>query len=142
MTKNKQPIKKTRKNVGRPEVTIDYDLVAKLAMIHCTDAEIACVLGCSESKLQHDAKYIETRNANRGKGKVSLRRMAYNRAEGSDRMLEFLLKNYLGMHDKSQIDHTNSDGRMRPAESTVDWDKLDLETLKKLRDACTDQTGD
>ena len=136
MNKSKQPIKKTRKNVGRPEVTIDYDLVAKLAMIHCTDEEIACVLGCSVSKLQHDKKYIEVRNANRGKGKVSLRRMAYSRAEGSDRMLEFLLKNYLGMNDKTAIDHTSSDKTMSPAEPTVDLSMLDVETLKKLRDAC------
>ena len=137
MTKNTPPINKKCKKMGRPVKLIDYELVAKLAMIHCTDEEIASALDLSVAKLKHDAKYVEVRNNSRNKGKASLRRWAYSRAESSDRMLEFLLKNYLGMNDKTSVDLTSSDRTMSPPEQTVDLAKLDLETLLKLRGTIT-----
>ena len=46
-----------------------------------------------------------------------------------------------GYTDKAQVDHTSSDKSMSPTEPRVDLSKLDLDTLKKLRDAVTDPAG-
>lgn len=79
-------------------ITIDTDLVAKLASIQCTDREIAAVLNVSETTLQRRCGALLKKG--RDRGKASLRRRQWTAAmEGSIPMLIFLGKVLLGQRE-------------------------------------------
>lgn len=116
MAKNK---KKTTepKGEGRPLKPIDFSLVDKLCSIQCTGEEIASVVGVDYDTLERriktefDCSFTEYFEAKRGAGKASLRRMQWKAAEsGSNAMLIWLGKQYLGQKDKQDIDLEGSMG--------------------------------
>jgi len=78
---------------------IDRELVLRLAMIMCSNAEIALVLGISEKQVA--SKFKDLIEKGRSIGKKSLRRAQFEKAvEGKDpRLLIFLGKNYLGQKE-------------------------------------------
>lgn len=107
--------------MGRPPKEIDFKILDQLCMIQCTEAEIAAVFECNIDTLEariHEkfgvtfSEYFEEK---KGLGRISLRRRQYKRMmDGSDALLIFMGKNYLGQADKSEVkgtlSHTMYDG--------------------------------
>lgn len=98
--------------MARPKIKIDTDVVEKLAMIHCTMIEIASVVGCSVDTLER--RYADLIKKAKDKGRASLRRLQYEKAQqGNVTMMIWLGKQLLGQSDK--MDQTYS----KPIEPTV-----------------------
>jgi hypothetical protein len=72
---------------GRPKIDIDYDLVAKLAQIQCTVAEMAAILNLSISKLKADSLFMAIHKKGLEDGKRSLRRLQWDKAKGIEGVL-------------------------------------------------------
>ena len=86
--------------VGRPKKKIDYELAEKLASIMCTQEEIATMFDCDVRTLQRDEEFCRVFKKGKDKGKISLRRMQFKKAEkGSDSMLIWLGKQVLNQRD-------------------------------------------
>lgn len=92
---------------------IDYDLVAKLAEIQCTQEEIARILGCSTKTLQRDDTFCLIYKKGLETGRRSLRRFQWKSAEkGNVTMQIWLGKQYLGQKDiitYNNLDDTEDD---------------------------------
>lgn len=92
---------------GRPRFKIDYEQVHKLALMQCTQEEMASFLGCSVDTLHRDAKFRGIYKAGMDEGKSSLRRLQWKAAHaGNTTMLVWLGKQYLGQRDKAEHEHT------------------------------------
>lgn len=88
--------------MGRPKLVIDADLVTSLAEIHCTYDEIAAVVGCSTDTLKR--RFADRIEKGREKGKASLRRMQFEKAqEGNATMQIWLGKQLLGQRDDAGV---------------------------------------
>jgi hypothetical protein len=90
---------------GRPRKGIDLELVEKLGQIHCTDEEIAAIVGVSVETMtrrkRDDPAFATMLATARAAGRGSLRRMQWQAASaGSIPMMIFLGKNLLGQRDK------------------------------------------
>ena len=92
---------------------IDYDLVAKLAEIQCTQEEIARILGCSTKTLQRDDTFCLIYKKGLESGRTSLRRYQWKSAEkGNVTMQIWLGKQFLGQKDiitYNNLDDTEDD---------------------------------
>src|SRR3954452_9371611 len=104
---NKQPDitpKTAPKKMGRPPKEIDTALVEKLCEIHCTDLEIADIVGVSHDTLQRrkqDAAFAAMMAGARSRGKASLRRIQWKLAQSGNAALAIWLgKQLLGQRDK------------------------------------------
>ena len=96
------------KKRGRPKLELDVKTIEALARIHCTNEEIAAVMGCSKDTIENNFSAIVKRG--REEGKSSLRRYMWaNAQKGNATMQIWLSKNVLGMRDD--------------AEDTEDFDK-------------------
>jgi len=84
---------------GRKPIPVDEKLVRDLARIHCTNKEIADIVGVSEDTLtQRFSQLIEK---GKSEGRSSIRRMQYKKAcEGSVPMLIWLGKQLLQQTDR------------------------------------------
>src|SRR3954468_5495009 len=95
---------KTSTRRGRPPKPIDLELVEKLGQIHCTDAEIAAIVGVSLDtfkRRKNEEGFAEMLENARGRGKASLRRIQWQLAQnGNAAMAIFLGKNLLGQRDR------------------------------------------
>ncbi|MDI6804871.1 MAG: hypothetical protein QME58_13710 [Bacteroidota bacterium] len=90
------------KTKGRPLAKIDAKLVQDLAAIFCTLEEIAAVVGCSVDTLSR--RFMEQIKRGRETAKTSLRRLQFKSCKkGSNSMLIWLGKNYLGQREPSPI---------------------------------------
>ncbi len=87
---------------GRPKLIIDYEIVEKLALIQCTEAEISEFLGISVRTLQRNRSFCRIYKKGLEDGHSSLRRLQWKAAEG-----EYLTK---------RIIYTNKDGSTREEE--------------------------
>ena len=97
---------------GRPKFVIDYALVADLAKIHCTQAEIAAILGCSVDTLTRDAEFCGIYQNGLNEGKKSLRRYQWANAEkGNVTMQIWLGKQLLGQRDTPAEDSGSPEAR-------------------------------
>lgn len=86
---------------GRPKKVIDYDTVEKLAGLMCTQEEISHYLDISVRTLQRDAEFCRVYKKGMDKGKMSLRRLQYKKAEAGNATMQIWLgKQYLGQKDK------------------------------------------
>jgi DNA-binding XRE family transcriptional regulator len=89
-----------RKEVGRPRIEVDENIIANLASIGCTQEEIASVVGVGRRTIQRNfGQIIED---NREQGKASLRRSMWKKAlkDENVNMQIWLSKNVLNMRDK------------------------------------------
>ena len=93
-----------KKQLGRPQKSIDQKVLANLSQIGCTQEEIGSIVGISARTLQR--RFADLLEVNKNKGKASLRKKMYEKAmKGNDKLLIWLSKNYLNMVDKV---HTTS----------------------------------
>lgn len=93
--------------LGRPRKDIDEKILGNLASLGCTIEEIAGVLSVSARTLRRN--YAEIIDANRERGKASLRKKLWDKAmkENNTHMLIWLSKNYLGMKDRTVNENIN-----------------------------------
>lgn len=99
VTKPKTKVEQPKRKVGRPKKLIDYESVEKLAMLMCTEEEIANYLGISARTLQKDKEFLRIYKKGLDFGKMSLRRTQFKLAQKSSAMAIFLGKQYLGQSD-------------------------------------------
>ena len=94
--------------MARPRKEIDRDEFEKLCGFQCTKLEICDWFDITDKTLESWCKrtykkgFSEIFALKRGKGKVSLRRNAFNMAEKNAAVLIFLLKNFCDMSDKPE----------------------------------------
>ena len=93
-----------KKKVGRPKIKIDYNLVLELASIFCTQEEIAVIIDCSPSTLQHNPKFLQVYKKGIETAKSSLRRKQFKLADTNAAMAIFLGKNYLHQRDNFEFE--------------------------------------
>jgi len=99
--------------MAKKKIELDWGIFDGLCNAQCTQEEISNILGISISTLVRRVKeekgetyegYYKKASAG---GKASLRRKQFERAEGgSDTMLIWLGKQYLGQADKQETDIT------------------------------------
>ncbi len=70
------------KKIGRPRVVIDFETVERLALIQCTESEIAHVLNISSATLRKNKQFLALHKKGIENGKKSLRRLQWSSAEG------------------------------------------------------------
>lgn len=102
--------------MGRPRKEIDWEQFDELCKIHCTQEEIAAVLGVSVDTIERRCKEDGTTFADRYAqkrmgGKASLRRRQYQTAmdsseKGSATLQIWLGKAWLGQTDQLKTDHS------------------------------------
>lgn len=94
---------------GRPKKPIDYEATEKLAMMMCTQEEIAAYNDVSCRTLLRDEKFCHAYKKGIEKGKMSLRRQQLKLVEeGNPTMAIWLGKQYLGQKDKQEIAHDHN----------------------------------
>ena len=88
-----------KKKVGRPKKQLDTNLIERLSSIFCTNEEIASIVGCHSDTLADN--FSEYLKKGRQRGKMSLRRMQWDKAQtGNTTMLIWLGKQMLGQKDR------------------------------------------
>lgn len=95
--------------MGRPRIPVDTNLVEGLALIGCTDKEIATLSGCSVDTLTR--RFADILSKGREGLKVKLRRAQIRAAEGGNVvMLIWLGKQYLAQTDRiaAEVNHAGS----------------------------------
>ncbi len=93
--------------MGRPRLKIDSKLVEDLAGIHCTNEEIASIVGCSKDTLERRFAAILSKGRNEGKNR--LRRLQWNAAtKGNVVMLIWLGKQLLHQRDRFPDEYPES----------------------------------
>lgn len=87
------------KKVGRPRKEIDEKQLQKLASMLCTMEEMGAFFDCSVDTLERN--FADTIKKGRNLGKMSLRRMQFEKAQsGNTTMLIWLGKQILGQKDR------------------------------------------
>lgn len=100
-------------NMGRPRKEIDRADFEGLLSIQCTLEEVAFFLdhklgGCSTDTIERWCKrtykksFAEISAQYKALGRISLRRMQWQKAKNSDRLLIWLGKQYLGQKNKDE----------------------------------------
>ena len=94
---------------GRPKKEIDFEQLDKLCKLQCTGEECASFFGMDYDTLNarikehHDSNFSDYYKKNSGEGKISLRRLQWQAAQGGNvTMLIWLGKQYLGQADKQE----------------------------------------
>src|SRR5210317_774714 len=96
-----------KRKVGRPKKELDTNMIEKLASIFCTNEEISTIVGCHSDTLADN--FSEYLKKGRDKGKMSLRRMQWEKAQsGNTTMLIWLGKQMLGQKDKIETSENNN----------------------------------
>lgn len=89
--------------MGRPRLDIDLELVEDLAKIHCTNLEIASIVGC-EATLLGKGRFSAIISKGREAGKMSLRRKMWETAMGGNVTMQiWLSKQYLGCREPVDV---------------------------------------
>jgi len=90
-----------KKKTGRPPAVIDWELVGNLALVQCTQEEIAAVVGVSRQTLLSKPEFLDIYKRGIEKGKSSLRRAQWKLAmSGNATMCIWLGKQLLGQRDQ------------------------------------------
>ena len=102
------------KKMGRPTKEIDWNEFEKLCFFQCSILEMCEWLHVTDKTLQRRVKeqYGETFSLvfekKRIGGIISLRRNLFKQSEKSAAVAIFLAKNFLGMSDKQEIEHSGN----------------------------------
>lgn len=115
--------------MGRPRKVIDETLLRKLAVIHCTQEEMASVVGVSVDTLHR--RYAAQIKSGRDEGKMSLRRKMWELAlSGNVSLLIWLSKNELGMSDKVE-EKKEVKAKVEAIEYVAEWGKPAIEAKEE-----------
>lgn len=115
--------------MARPRKVIDEALLRKLAVIHCTQEEMASVVGVSVDTLHR--RYAEQIKSGRDEGKMSLRRKMWELAlSGNVSLLIWLSKNELGMSDKVE-EKKEVKAKVEAIEYVAEWGKPAIEAKEE-----------
>ena len=127
-----------------------FEQFEQLCHIQCTQSEIANVMGVDEDTLKrlveehYNLTYSAIYKRFSDGGKMSLRRMQFKKAqEGSNTMLIWLGKQYLGQTDKVvnvDIDKAEAEA-MQLLQSIQEMVKVDNENEQKATEVCGNATG-
>lgn len=115
---------------GRPKVEIDWKQFDGFCMIQCSLVEIAAFFNCSERTVERKVQehYGETFVAifakKRVSGLLSLRRNLFKMSEKQPAVAIFLAKNWLGMADKQEVEHSGHFGRQAEELSDAELAKI------------------
>jgi len=95
-------------DVGRPPAEIDLELLAQLARIHCTDAEMASILGVClrtfATRKAEDPEFLHVYEKAKAEGCRSLRRSQWELAEKGNATAQIWLgKQVLGQRDVKHL---------------------------------------
>jgi hypothetical protein len=121
----KKIIEQKKNPPGRPKKVIQTKQVMELASIGCTMQEMAGILDCSEKTLQR--RFVHVIKKGMEQFKKSLRRMQYDSAKhGSQTMLIWLGKQYLGQKDKVENEITGKDGQ------AIKFEGISNEQIKRM----------
>ena len=102
---------RTKQKRGKNKLPIDWEVVKKLCMMHCTIREICGFLEISEDTMEVACKEnwgitpSEKFAPWYDKGRCSLRRVQWKLADTSTAMAIFLGKQYLGQSDNYNVNH-------------------------------------
>ncbi len=113
---------------GRPKINIDYKQLESFCLIQCSLAEIATFFNCSEDTIERRVKekfgvsFAEYFSKKRIGGLISLRRNLFKLSEKNAAVAIFLAKNWLGMADKTEVEHA---GGEKPIIIKVVYDNSD-----------------
>ena len=123
-----------RNKGGRPKISIDPDLVEKLAGIGCPNREIAAVAGCSVDTLAR--RFADVIDKGRENCKTRLRKKQIEVAlAGNVSMLIFLGKNMLGQSDKTLTEISGPDGGPIQTEGEFRPSPKDEEVIRRIAEA-------
>ena len=122
--------------MARPRTKIDLTEMEKLYGLQCTDKEVAAFLGISVKTLERRkkiAKFAETTESAKAKGRVSVRRMLFAQgAKGNVAAAIFLAKNLLGYKDYFTNEHSGPDGGPIVIGPAPELGELSDDELKQL----------
>jgi len=98
-----------KRGPGHPPIVLDYKMVEGFGALHCTDVEMAPLLGISLATLKNrkktDAAFISAYERGKANGKISLRRSLWNLAIGGNVTAGiWLSKNELGYTDRARVE--------------------------------------
>ncbi len=133
-------------DTGRKKIVVDFRLVEKLCSIHCTQDEIAAVVGVHRDTLNrrikdaYDMSFTEYYKIASSKGKASLRRKQHEVAlAGNVQMLKFLGINELGQVEKSRENVVEKKIYINEATELSDEEiNKELKEMRDKRDKRTD----
>ena len=92
-----------KKKLGRPKLDIDAEKVEMLASFGCSTVEIAKLHNCDEQIIR--TRFKPEIQRGRESMKIKLRQLQWKTAEqGSNAMLIFLGKQYLGQSDRNELE--------------------------------------
>jgi len=127
---------------------VDVDLIYKLAAIHCTNTEIASIVGIHYDSLRRH--YSDVIEAGKESGKSKLRRKMWEQAmKGNVTMLVWLSKNHLGFsdnpvsgEDNQPLPWTDSDDENTIAESATTESDADTIVVTPVRENLAELAAD
>jgi hypothetical protein len=92
-----------KKKLGRPKLNIDAEKVEMLSSFGCSTVEIAKLHNCDEQTIR--TRFKPEIQRGRESMKIKLRQLQWKTAEqGSNAMLIFLGKQYLGQSDRNELE--------------------------------------
>ena len=101
----------------RQKINIDFKELERLCYMQCTEQEIADWFHCGISTIvlrvreQFGISFQEYFEKHRVGGLISLRRNLFKLSEKNAAVAIFMAKNWLGMSDKQEIEHSGSIGK-------------------------------
>jgi len=107
----------TNGNGGRPKINIDWKQFEAQCALQCTLIEIADYFNCSTKTIErkvnerYSCPFVDIFKRKRQAGLISLRRNLFKLAEKQGNVAIFLAKNWLGMSDKQEIEHSGNISR-------------------------------
>lgn len=137
MTARKPPSQPRKR--GRPRKAIDWAAVERLALIQCTQQEIASFVGCTVDTLRQYTEFFDIYKRGQDSGKMSLRRMQWQSAKDGNVTAQIWLgKQYLGQRDRHDVEHggevTSKVITVPLAESLGEWEQAATQAQKRLRE--------
>ena len=100
--------------MSRQKINIDWKRFEAYCAMQCTLREIADYFNCSEMTIERKVKehynccFVDIFKRKRQKGLMSLRANLFKLSEKQGNVAIFLAKNWLGMADKQEIEHSGN----------------------------------
>ena len=118
------------------KINVDYKQLERFCFIQCSLREIAAFFNCSEDTIERRVKehfgvtFAEYFSKKRVGGLISLRRNLFKLSEKNAAVAIFLAKNWLGMADKQEIEHS---GNISKAEDLSDEELAEIIESRRSR---------